>query len=163
MEFSNGHHFYAKNPIWHISRTYEKCGSGINYAHRKLQNILVSAIFELVECFFYGASKTTGISKINCTNCKTKCSRNSFVFDVNKMPHIAERQFLLEEGVKTSIQTNITNMQGETIGIIGCDFCDIFSQLAYNEKNEEELIAACQILTGYAKLISYKLANFKKR
>lgn len=161
FEFSNGQTFSAKNPIWRISRTYEKCASGINYEHKKLQSVLVSTVFELVECFINGSTKTSGILKIDCNNCPNKCFRHSFVFNVRQMPHIAERQMLDEQGVKISIQTNLTNSIGETIGILGVDFCDELSQTMYSEKDETEMINVCKILTGYAEKISFKLANFR--
>ena len=163
QEFKNGEYFSAKNPIWRIFRTYEKCQDGIIYQSSTLKGEYVTAIFDIIEPVIIGTTRSKGVTIMDCSLCPLECkNRNTVIFNVDEMPHTASKQMLLSHTVKLSIQTGIT-ISGNVVGIVALDFCDELSKTMVNDK--EWLHNCCKLLNAYTAKIEYCLANpskFKK-
>lgn len=163
-EFKNGDHFSVKNPIWRVSRTYEKCADGVIYQGSTIKAEQVTSMFDIIEPALIGLSKSNGVKIMDCDNCEHPCkSRNTVVYDVAHMPHTASRQLLANHNTKVSMQTGLV-INGNMIGLLGLDFCDELSKTMVNDIAWQR--ENCIMLNRYADQIEYCFANpdkFKKK
>ena len=156
-QFKNGDHFSAKNPVWRVFRTYEKCREGVIYQSSTIKGENASTIFEIIEPTLIGVSKSAGVIVMNCLECDQPCKkRNTVIYDIDDMPHTASRQMMLNHTVKISVQVNII-VKNNTVGILGMDFCDELSKTLIHDS--EWIKKCCKTINAYADKIEYALSN----
>jgi hypothetical protein len=159
-EFRNGDHFSAKNPVWRIFRTYEKCKEGIVYHSSTLKGEQVTSMFDIIEPVITGTSRCLGVSVMDCSNCSLSCNyRNTIIYNIEKMPHTVSKQMMINHNVKFSIQVNLS-INDCIIGIIALDFCDDLNKGLVDDK--VFLHNCCKIINEYADKIEYCLATPNK-
>jgi hypothetical protein len=156
-EFKNGEHFSAKNPVWRVFRTYEKCREGVIYQSSTIKGENVSTIFDTIEPVLMGSTKNTGMYLMDCKNCKHACKgRNTVIFKIDELPHTASRQMMMNHTIKLSVQVGLI-VRNNTVGILAIDFCDELSKtLAHNQ---EWASNCCKTVNEYADRVEYALTN----
>lgn len=161
-EFKNGEHFSAKNPVWRVFRTYEKCREGIIYQSSTLKGENVSTIFDTIEPVLIGSTKNSGMVIMDCAACPHPCkSRNTVIYKVDEMSHTASRQMMISHTVKIAVQVGL-HVRNSIVGILGVEFCDELSNTLAHD--EEWMKKCCKTVNEYADKIEYALtnpANFK--
>jgi len=156
-EFKNGEQFSAKNPVWRVFRTYEKCREGIIYQSSTLKGENVSTIFDTIEPVLIGSTKNAGMKIMDCNACPHPCkSRNTVIYKIDEMPHTASRQMMISHNVKVSVQVGL-NVRNNVVGILGMEYCDELSNTLAHD--EEWMNKCCKTINEYADKIEYALTN----
>jgi len=153
IRFHNGSEFLPDNPRWKVSCTHEIVRSGVTYESSKLQEILVSRIYNIVDSVITGNSRQ-GVKVLDCATCRLKpaCQKENkhiVVIQTDELESSFGRFMMESHNVKTVVQVGIVD-NGGVIGIVGVDFCD-------NKLPEADYLSVGEQVCKAAEKIRYHL------